>query len=124
MNSLNRIFKRKKNQPITNLVQHWDKLEALVIRVFKGKTASPGDLDEYRHLRAWLLDNYMLWEESLEPYWRASSAGGEPVQADPFRMILSTPGASGFVRNWKAMQTLPAAREALNSFMLDQPGES
>jgi hypothetical protein len=42
---------------------------------------------------------------------------GRPAERNPFEEILGRPTASAFVGDWGAMQTLPAARQALNSLL-------
>ncbi|HSO27564.1 MAG TPA: hypothetical protein VLS48_05800, partial [Anaerolineales bacterium] len=46
-------------------VEDWDRLEALVIRVYKGEAASPADEDEYRLLRARLQTAYPTWQAAF-----------------------------------------------------------
>jgi hypothetical protein len=46
------------------------------------------------------------------------------VQADPFLAILAAKDASDFAGDWGALQTLPAAREALNKLLLSIIGRS
>jgi hypothetical protein len=114
------ILKRLQNRRLQPFVEHWDRLEALVIRVYKSRAAGPQDEAEYRQVRSWLLVHYPTWQTVLEPYWRSAPIGGEPASQDPFTDLLSNPAASGFIENWKAMQTLPAARQALNEFIVAQ----
>lgn len=114
------LLQRITNPALVEFVTRWDELEFLVIRVFKGSAASGSDEQKYCELRAWLEQAYPLWERDLEPYWRAAKIGGEPAAGDPFRVLLQVQEAADIVGNWRAMQTLPAAREALNHFLLDQ----
>lgn len=112
------ILKRLQNQEVQEFVKHWDALEALVIRVFKGKLATEQDETEYSGLRLWLLKEYPRWQAGLEPHWRQVMVAGEPAHEDPFALLLAVPQASGFLKNWAAMQNLPGAREALNSYLI------
>lgn len=100
------------------LIAHWDALEELVIRVFKGKSASAGDQEEHRRLRNWLQKNYPRWQARLQPFWQQARVAGAPPREDPFVYLLAIPQAGDFVKNWAAMQTLPAARETLNHFLV------
>jgi hypothetical protein len=46
----------------------------------------------------------------------------DPLQhnrEDPFARLLAAGAARDFAGNWAAMQTLPAAREALNRWLMD-----
>jgi hypothetical protein len=114
------LFHRIQDPRLAEFVMHWDPLEALVIRVFKGKSASPEDETEHCQLREWLLNDYPNWKSTLEPYWQVALVGGHAPQKDPFEFLLSVPQASGYIKNWAAMQNLPAARQALNQFILDR----
>ena len=118
------ILRRVKNRDLKRFTAYWDRLESLVIRVYKKGAASQAEEAEYRAVRAWLLKSYPKWRAALQPYWQATKVAGEATGEDPFEALLATPQASGFVGNWRAMQTLPAAREALNEYLVDSlPGE-
>jgi hypothetical protein len=124
---LQRLSGRKESQPpdagLEAFVEHWDALEALVIRVFKAKAADEADLAEHARVRAWLREHYPAWQAALAAYWPGTRAGGEPVEIDPFAWLLELERADGFVLNWAAMQMLPAAREALNAFVMGESKE-
>ena len=49
------------------LVEHWDALEALIIRVYKQGAADPADEAEYLALRRWMQANYGTWADALRP---------------------------------------------------------
>jgi hypothetical protein len=118
------ILKRVKSRGLKRFTAHWDRLESLVIGVYKQRSAGPAEEAEYRTARAWLLKNYSKYRPALQPYWQATRVAGEAASEDPFEDLLATPLANGFVGNWRAMQTLPAAREALNEYLVDSlPGE-
>ena len=112
------IAKRTIDRRLAGFIRHWDGLEALVIRVYKNQGASQRDEREYTRLRAWLEKNYPRWRDALEAHWRSTRSGGQPTQEDPFAGLIATEQAGAFVGNWLAMQTLPAAREALNQFLV------
>jgi hypothetical protein len=118
------LIARIQDRQLTEFVLQWDRLEALVIRVFKGKSASQTDETEYREVRARLQKDYPRWQPALQPYWQTARVAGEYAQEDPFAFLLSTSEASGFVKNKRAMVTLPAAREAINQFLVDRIEES
>lgn len=120
MNPFTRFLLGRKSTKVSALeafVARWDALEALVIRVFKGKEAEPADLAEYEQLKGWLVENYTVWENDLGPYWQVTQAGGQVIKQDPFLRLLAADEAGDFVGDWEAMQHLPAAREALNRFI-------
>ena len=108
------------DQQLAEFVADWDTLEALVIRVYKGEVASVQDEEEHRRLRKRLQKWYPRWQGALQIYWPQTKSAGEFVKEDPFASLLRVEHAGGFVGNWKAMQTFPAAREALNQFLMDQ----
>lgn len=101
-------------------VERWDALEALVIRVFKARAADAADEAEHAQVRAWLLEHYPVWQAALAVRWPGKRAGGEPLETDPFAWLLEVERAEGFVLNWRAMQVLPAAREALNELVMGE----
>ncbi len=112
-----------RNAPLAELVEQWDVLEALVIRVYKSKTSTAVDETQYQQTKAWLETHYEQFAPTLEPYWQATQVGGSTEHDDPFRVLFSPDTAVSFVNNWHAMQHLPAAREALNQLIVAQGNE-
>jgi hypothetical protein len=117
------LIQRLKDPQLVEFVYQWDSLEALVIRVFKGKAAALEDEIEYGRLRSWLLEHYPTWEEAVRSYWPLALIAGQPPQEDPFAFLLAVPRAFEYVGNSTAMRTLPAARQTLNQFLIDQIGK-
>ena len=118
------LFEQRSDQRLASFVADWDSLEALVIRVFKGKMATVEDRAEFSRLQADLRRTYPDWQADLAPLWAAplraeAQTGGARPSPDPFLDLLETPTAADFVDNWAAMQRLPAAREALNKLVRD-----
>ncbi len=109
-----------KNSRLKEWIAHWDAMEALVIRVYKAKGAAPQDEAEYARLRPWLHKSYPRWEEAFSPYWRKAMQAGALATQDPFARLLAAREAGDFAGDWSAMQTLPAAREAINQYLLDR----
>lgn len=104
---------------LAKFAAYWDALEALVIRVYREKRATPEDEFEFQALRKWLKPAYVRWRESLQPYWSRTRVGGATAQEDPFARLMWAQGAGAFIGDWSGMQNVPAAREALNGFLLD-----
>ncbi len=107
---------------LDSFVDKWDALEALVVRVYRGGAAAPADEAEWADLRPALAAAYPVWSPALAPHWPQTRAGGRPVTADPFFRLLAFARASDIVGDWAAMQTLPAAREALNRMLVARIG--
>ena len=99
-------------------IAHWDALEQLVIRVFRGKVASEADETAYTELRIWLQANYAEWQVALQPHWQLAKIAGQPATEDPFAKLFAPAHAADFLNNWPALQALPAAREGLNRLVL------
>lgn len=110
---------RLSEQRLRAFVAQWDALEALVIRVYRVKQALDADKQEHARLRLWLAEHYPEWRTQLEPYWRRARCGSSPCNDDPFEFLLKPVTPEVFVGSWAHMQALPAAREALNTFILD-----
>lgn len=108
------------NPQLEELITHWDTVEFLAIHVYKQKRASADEEAQYQTAKKWLDQHYHHWAGDLEPYWRESAVGGTLDHQDPFRFLFENETAVGFVDNWKALQHLPAAREALNQFLVAQ----
>jgi hypothetical protein len=115
------LAKRSRDRRLKDFIARWDSLEALAIRVYRLGEASPQDEAEYYQLRSWLNREYPRWQALLDSYWRQASLAGEPARMDPFAYLLGVPQAAGFANNWSALQTLPAAREAINQYLLSLP---
>lgn len=103
---------------LAEFVTQWDVLEALVIRVYKGKRATAVDEQQYQQAKAWFEANYAQFAPTLQPYWADTKVGGTTEHDDPFRVLFAPDTAVVFVNNWPAMQHLPAAREALNKLIV------
>lgn len=100
----------------------WDRLERVVVGVYRDKMPLDQALSEYEAVWPPLREQYPAWEPGLRPYWQQTRAAGEPTQTDPFQLLLDLPDAPAITGNWQAMQFLPAAREALNQYLVDQSG--
>lgn len=95
-------------------VAYWDRLELLVVQVYRQKIDANAAAAEFTRVWPWLQQHYGAWAELLEPFWQQTRAGGAPTAVDPFQLLLDLPNPQAILGNWRAMQHLPAAREALN----------
>lgn len=104
------------NQTADALIADWDRLERLVIDVYRRGESDAQDEAEWAWLRGALIGRSDL--EALAPYWQGVRAGGQVLASDPFLALTAIPRAADLVDNRGAMQLLPAAREALNRWLL------
>ena len=121
MNPFTRFLRsQRRNTPaeLAVFIERWDRLESLVINVYRRGGVDAETEAVYADLRAWLAEHYRDWAAGLEPFWRASREGGAAPVSDPFRRLLAPASAAWFIDNRPAMQALPAAREALNRYLL------
>lgn len=101
-------------------VEKWDELEWLMVQVYREKLSPQAAQAQFTAVWSWLRQHYGVWEEDLRPFWQATRAAGEPAKVDPFRLLLEIPAPQAILGDWQAMQHLPAAREAINQYILDQ----
>jgi hypothetical protein len=119
LNPVTRSLAARLNDPqVTDFVVYWDALESLVIRVYRTGQATPEDEAEYQHVQSWMRQAYPQWQDGLRPHWTQAKVAGEIIREDPFLRLMSADAAGDFVGNWEAVQTLPAAREALNGLLI------
>ena len=108
------------NRQLDQFVARWDELEMVVVQLYREKMtladARPFFAETWPDLRAL----YPRWAAELRPFWQQTKAAGEPTRQDPFQMLIDLDRPEAIVGNWSAMQHLPAAREALNQFILHQ----
>ena len=109
-----------KNEPLEQFVNHWDQLEQIMVQVYRRKATPEQMQQQFDVVWLWLQERYARWEVDLRPFWRATKAGGEPTTRDPFAMLLAFETPHDILGDWTAMQHLPAAREALNRFVMSQ----
>jgi hypothetical protein len=104
---------------LREFITAWDPIEALVVRVYRGKAALPSDEQEYAALRPRALDAHAHLRDALARHWPTTKVAGAFAVEDPFAALLRRETAAAFVGDWPAMQALPAAREALNKVVLE-----
>lgn len=100
-------------------IRRWDRLEFLYLTVYRSGSASRRQRREYRRLRRVLRSGYEFWREELSEHWRTAEVDGRRLQRDPFETLTRQDVLSADRIDWRDLQTLPAAREALNSFLLE-----
>lgn len=107
------------DKTFAEFVEHWDRLERVVVGVYRQKIELDAAALEYGDVWPWLRRQYGQWADVLRPYWRSTRAAGQPTQTDPFRLLLDIDGPDDIPGDWNAMQHLPAAREAINRYLLE-----
>jgi hypothetical protein len=117
------LLQKLDDRKLRQFVEAWDQLEVLIIQVYKSGEALPADETAYERTCYWLSRHYPRWQPDLSRYWPKVRAGGEPLEGDPYEILLSIKKAGEIPGNWRAMQILPAAREALNQYLLDRIGK-
>jgi len=121
MNPFTRFLNQwSSNRFLSEFITYWDRLEKLVVLVHRGKMTLSVAEPEFAQVWPWLRQHYGRWEEVLRPYWQQTKAASEPTQTDPFQLILELSSPAAILGNWRVMQHLPAAREALNLYLRDQ----
>ena len=121
MNPFTRFLNQwSNNRSLTEFIAYWDRLERLTVLVHREKVTAVAAEPEFAEVWPWLQRAYGAWEGELRPYWQQTKAAGAPTQTDPFQMLLDFDAPSAISGDWRAMQHLPAAREALNMYLRDQ----
>jgi len=100
-------------------VEQWDRLEAVVVGVYRRKVALTAAESTFDEVWSGLRARYALWRDRLRPYWQATQAAGAPTRTDPFQLLLDIAAIEAISGDWRAMQHLPAAREAINRYLVD-----
>jgi hypothetical protein len=119
MNPFTHFLRRRGSDPdFDRFVSYWDRLELLVVQVYRAKTTPEEAAGEYAAVWPWLRVEYGRWQPLLDPYWRQTRAAGETTQTDPFLLLLAIGSPAAIPGDWPAMQHLPAAREAINRYLL------
>lgn len=101
-------------------IERWDRLEWVVVGVYRDKIDRAAAEAQYAEVWPWLRRAYPRWQAALRPHWQATRAAGEPTQVDPFALLLEIAAPADIVGDWRAMQHLPAAREAINRYLVEQ----
>lgn len=104
---------------LASFIDDWDRLERIVIGVYRKQITPDSANDEFERVWPRLRARYPQHQPGLSTYWPKTKAAGEPTQTDPFELLLSLPNPQAITGNWQAMQYLPAAREALNQYLVE-----
>lgn len=107
------------NHSFSDFIGYWDRLERVVIEVYRQKTDVASAAPEFDEVWPWLREQYREWQDALRPYWQATRAAKQPTRTDPFRLLLDISNPTEIIGDWRAMQHLPAAREAINRYLVD-----
>lgn len=108
------------DRDFNGFVAQWDRLEGLVVGVYRQKIDLTAAEAEFGKIWPGLRRDYAMWVEVLRPHWQATRAAGEATQVDPFQLLLDLDSPASITGNWRAMQHLPAAREAINRYLVAQ----
>lgn len=124
MNPFSRFLNQwSNNRQLDAFIAQWDTLEQTVVRVYRQKMSLTEAERPFAETWPWLRQHYPQWATTLRPYWQQAQAAGAPTQTDPFQLLLDLQSPAAIVDNWRAMQHLPAAREALNQLILASGGD-
>ena len=119
MNPVTRaLLKQLGDRQLDVFAEDWDHLESLVVEIYRQKSLSFAQQENFFQLQERLRECYAQLREELALFWPHTKIRGEPVTADPFAALIGVQAAQEFVGNWDAMRTLPAAREALNQLLM------
>lgn len=116
------ILKRIQDPDLRRFVEDWDRLERLVIDVYKSRQSSTEIHALHHQVKNRLERDFPRYQAALEPYWHKIRVEGVLLTEDPFRFVLRVAQPEGWIDNWPIMQQLPAAREALNHYLMDLAG--
>ena len=117
-------FLKSSKTGIELFIDHWDKVEHLVITIYKRAAIIDEDRETFAESVRWLQTHYPEWESEFASYWPSTVVGGRAAPMDPFRRLIDVAGPEAFIGDWEALQYLPAAREALNQYLVDQGVEA
>lgn len=120
MNPFSRFLSQflRPDDDIQLFIAHWDRLEALVVQVYKRQQVTVEQATAFAESWPWLRQQYGSWQTRLAPYWPEALVGGRPAPQDPFLRLLGADRPESFLDDWEALQYLPAAREALNRYLV------
>lgn len=108
-----------RDQDFDAFVAQWDVLESVVIGVYRDKMLIEQAQTAFSTTWPQLRQIYPQWEPGLRSCWQLTKAAGELTQVDPFQLLLDIQTPEQIKGDWKAMQHLPAAREAINRYLLE-----
>ena len=112
------LLKDIEDVSVIEFVALWDEFEELAIAIYKRAAASEAERQRFGALIESASIAYPALESALQPHWRGIRVKGQELAEDPFVTLLKLSDADAIIENWAAMQLLPAAREALNHYLL------
>ena len=112
------LLKQVGDPQLDEFARDWEDLESLVVEIYQQNSVAFEQQQDFYQLRERLRQSYALLHEELDLFWPQTKIRGESVTTDPFIVVIGMEAAKGFLRNWDAMRTLPAAREALNHMLM------
>ena len=112
-----------RNKSFATFVARWDTAEQLMVQVYRKKRTAVQMEAQFAETWGWLREHYPQWSERLRPFWQQTKAAGEATKVDPFQLILDMQHPQAILGDWHAMQHLPAAREAINQFILNETND-
>lgn len=105
---------------LQTFVSYWDRLEFVMVQVHREKMSPQVAQAEFDEVWGWLRQHYGKWSSQLHPFWVETVSGGAVTAVDPFQLLIDIPSPQAILGDWRAMQHLPSAREALNQYILAQ----
>ena len=91
-----------------------------MVAVYREKRPVAEAETQFNETWSWLRKQYPRWSDQLRPFWQQTKAAGKTTEVDPFQLILNIQQPQDILGDWRAMQHLPAAREAINQFILSE----
>jgi hypothetical protein len=113
------LSQRSTDGALAAFIEYWDRLERVVVGVYRAQLDEATAAAEYRAVWPWLRQHYPRWQAALRPHWQATRAAGQPTHVDPFALLLDIAAPADIAGDWRAMQHLPAAREAINRYLVE-----
>jgi hypothetical protein len=109
-----------RNKSFATFVEQWDVVEHLMVQVYREKLPVADAETQFNETWSWVRKQYPRWSEQIRPFWQQTKAAGKTTEVDPFQLILDIQHPQDILGDWRAMQHLPAAREAINQFILSE----
>jgi hypothetical protein len=109
------LLRSLRRTDIQAFVSGWDAFEITIIYLFREKQLTQETIRHFTQLRTNLVVEYGKWRTDLAPFVRQVRAAGG---VQPFDALLAPTLPDKFLEDWVLMQALPAAREAINLWLI------